>query len=267
MYYYKFNIADWHLATSHLSLEEEAIYFKLINYYYDTETPIPKETQTVIRRLRLGSYMDTVQVILDEFFELSTDGWHHKRCDDEIHAYHLKAEKNQIVGKLGGRPKKNKDLDNNPKETQTVSEDNPNITLTKNHKPLTNNHKPIDTPSGVTESVWNDYLKIRKAKKLPITETAIKGLQREAVKANMTFEQVLQMCCERGWVGFKAEWAESAKAQIQANNELPLGTDKQIEHAYKVECGGDPSKANFRSYQDMRKFIQDFRDKSKRALQ
>ena len=29
MYYYKFNIADWHLATSHLSLEEEAIYLAI----------------------------------------------------------------------------------------------------------------------------------------------------------------------------------------------------------------------------------------------
>lgn len=142
MYYYKFNIADWHLATSHLSLEEEAIYFKLINFYYDTEQPIPTETQTVIRRLRLGSYSDIVKVILSEFFELCEDGWHHKRCDDEIHAYHLKAEKNKTVGKLGGRPKKINDLDNNPKETQTVSKNNPQETLTINQEPLTTNHKP-----------------------------------------------------------------------------------------------------------------------------
>jgi uncharacterized protein YdaU (DUF1376 family) len=217
MYYYKFNIADWHLATSHLSLEEEAIYFKLINYYYDSEQPIPKETQTVIRRLRLGSYSDTVQVILNEFFKLSTDGWHHARCDDEIHAYHLKAEKNQKIGKLGGRPKKNKDLDNNPTETQTVSENNPNITLTKNHKPLTKNH--INTPDGVSESLFKDFLEVRKAKKAKWTETALKGLQREAVKANMTLEQVMQMCCERGWAGFKAEWAKDVAVANQPNND------------------------------------------------
>jgi len=70
MYYYKFNIADWHLATSHLSLEEEAIYFRLINYYYDTESPIPVETQSVIRRLRLGSNSEIVGIILKEFFTL-----------------------------------------------------------------------------------------------------------------------------------------------------------------------------------------------------
>jgi uncharacterized protein YdaU (DUF1376 family) len=130
MYYYKFNIADWHLATSHLSLEEEAIYFRLINFYYDTEQAIPVETQSVIRRLRLGSYSEIVGIILKEFFTLESDGWHHKRCDDEISQYHEKAEVNQINGKKGGRPKK----------THSVSKDNPDITLTKNHKPLTINH-------------------------------------------------------------------------------------------------------------------------------
>ena len=220
MYYYKFNIADWHLATSHLSLEEEAIYFKLINYYYDTEQPIPTETQTVIRRLRLGSYSDTVTVILTEFFELSTDGWHHKRCDDEIHAYHLKAEKNKTVGKLGGRPKKNNDLADNPQETQTVSKNNPQETLTINHKPLTKNHnKDIPPPEDVDVSLWNDYLKIRKAKKLPLTETALKGLIREAEKAKMPFPEVIRICCEKGWAGFDSSWLTTLKAIPNNQNE------------------------------------------------
>lgn len=140
MYYYKFNIADWHLATSHLMLEEEAIYFKLINYYYDTEQPIPVETQTVIRRLRLGNHLDLVISVLQEFFILEDDGWHHVRCDQEIEKYHEKAENNKKVGKLGGRPRKNNDLQTNPHITQTVFKNNPQETLTKNQEPLTKNH-------------------------------------------------------------------------------------------------------------------------------
>lgn len=127
MHYYKFNIADWHLATSHLSLEEEAVYFKLINFYYDSEKPISTETDSVIRRLRLGSVRDIVGIVLQEFFVLQDDGWHHLRCDDEISRYHHKAEVNQRIGKLGGRPKK----------TETVSNGLPEITLTRNHKPIT----------------------------------------------------------------------------------------------------------------------------------
>ena len=69
--------------------------------------------------------------------------------------------------------------------------------------------KEIDTPSGVSDSIFKDYLEVRKAKKAKWTETALKGLQREADKAKMTLEQVMQLCCERNWVGFKAEWANS----------------------------------------------------------
>ena len=203
MHYYKFNIADWHLATSHLSLEEEAVYFKLINFYYDSERAIPLETDSVIRRLRLGSVKDTVGIVLQEFFVLQDDGWHHLRCDDEISKYHHKAEVNQRIGKLGGRPKK----------TETVSVGIPQITLTTNHKPITNNH--IVTPDGVTESVWNDYLKIRKAAKKPITDTALKGLVREAGKAGKTLNEALVICCERSWLGFKAEWLNSDVKQVE----------------------------------------------------
>jgi uncharacterized protein YdaU (DUF1376 family) len=226
MYYYKFNIADWHLATSHLMLEEEAIYFKLINYYYDTEQPIPKETQTVIRRLRLGNYSDMVNLVLQEFFILEDDGWHHVRCDQEIEKYHDKAENNKKVGKLGGRPRKNKDLEANPKITQTVSNNNPQVTLTKNQEPLTKNH--INTPSGVTESVFKDYLEVRKTKKAKWSETALKGLIKEADKAGLSLQEAMELCCARGWVGFKAEWVKDQDVAKSNNDKQWMFSDQGI---------------------------------------
>jgi hypothetical protein len=52
-----------------------------------------------------------------------------------------------------------------------------------------------------------DYMKIRKAKKAgDLTETAFKGIEREALKASITAQRAIEICCERGWVGFKADW-------------------------------------------------------------
>jgi hypothetical protein len=68
---------------------------------------------------------------------------------------------------------------------------------------LANANKPED----VSESVWQDFLKVRRAKDSPLTPTALKGLQREAAKAKMPLEDVLTMCVERSWQGFKASWA------------------------------------------------------------
>jgi uncharacterized protein YdaU (DUF1376 family) len=214
MHYYKFNIADWHLATSHLALIEEAVYFKLINFYYDTELPIPKETQSVIRRLRLIKNALIVNQVLQEFFVLEDDGWHHKRCDDEILKYHSKAEINREVGKLGGRPKKINNLQN-PEITDMVYENNPQITLTTNHKPLTTNH--ITTPEGVSDSLWNEFVNYRKKLKAPVTETVLKRLTKEANLANMPMNTVIETIMFKGWRSFDASWIKEEQPTQKVN--------------------------------------------------
>lgn len=211
MHYYKFDVSAWCLHTAHLTLEEEGVYLRLVNMYYDTEQPIPNETQTVCRRLRLGN-QEIVLAILAEFFTPSEDGWRNKRCDAELAAYHAKSERNRAVGRLGGRPKK---------ETQMVSKQNPNETQTINYKLETKNkEKPtkVGIPDGVSDDLWADWLALRKQKKLPVTATALKGLQREADKAKLPIADVLRICCERGWGGFKTEWvADDLKARQSAH--------------------------------------------------
>ena len=131
MHYYSFNIKTWSLATAHLTLEEEAIYFRLINFYYDTEKPIPTETHSVFRRLRLGSHSVMALAILDEFFRLGEDGWHHKMCDEKLITYHSNAQKNRENGKLGGRPPKNGagSKGKNPLGFEDKPKDNPTKTV------------------------------------------------------------------------------------------------------------------------------------------
>lgn len=147
MNYYQFHIADFALHTSHLTLEEEGVYRRLLDHYYDTESPIPKKTESVIRRLRLVSYAQIVESILAEFFVLKADGWHNLRADFEISEYNKKADKARENGMKGGRPKKNKEL---PKqETDSVILANPEKTGSKaNQEPITSNQEPDLDMSG-----------------------------------------------------------------------------------------------------------------------
>ena len=71
----------------------------------------------------------------------------------------------------------------------------------------------IARPDGVSEQVWNDFSALRNKRRAPITETALKGIQREAEKAGISLEAALSTCCERGWQGFKAEWYSRATAK------------------------------------------------------
>ena len=138
MHYYKFNIAGWTLSTSHLSLVEEAIYFRLINYYYDTEKPISEETQSVFRRLRMGNDSDIANAVLNEFFTLTDRGWIQSRCEENLKEYRKTSKKNKANGSKGGRPKKgaaSSVSQNKPNGLDSVSQNNPNYKL------LTNNHK------------------------------------------------------------------------------------------------------------------------------
>jgi uncharacterized protein YdaU (DUF1376 family) len=135
VHWYKFNIADYRKDTAHLSMLEHGIYRTLIDWYYLDEKPIPKETQSVMRRLSLGiEDLQSLQNVLKDFFILNESGYFHKRINSEILDYSCNATKNVANGKLGGRPKK----------TQSVILGNPNETKVKgNQEPLTINQEPL----------------------------------------------------------------------------------------------------------------------------
>ena len=87
----------------------------------------------------------------------------------------------------------------------------------------------IARPDGVSEQVWNDFSALRNKRRAPITETALKGIQREAEKAGISLEAALSTCCERGWQGFKAEWYRREKLEqknaSKAEYQLPSNDD------------------------------------------
>lgn len=69
-------------------------------------------------------------------------------------------------------------------------------------------------PEGVSDSVWSDFLTVRKAKRAPLTQTALDGIEREAAKAGLDLAAALAMCCARGWQGFKADWVANTKPTV-----------------------------------------------------
>lgn len=219
MHYYNFNIGDYIKHTMHLSPEEDLCYRRLLDLYYDTEQPIPIDIPRVSRRIRLAS--EIVESVLKEFFEITEEGYRNRRADAEIEDYHAYIDKQRANGKLGGRPKK----------TQRKPTDNPSQTQDEPKKSLNNNQqtyptniektKALECPVGVQPATWSDFLRHRKAMKAPVTESALKGIEREARKAGWSLEKALIECCARGWRGFNADWVQNGpkKTQHQLNNE------------------------------------------------
>ena len=69
---------------------------------------------------------------------------------------------------------------------------------------------------GITGQLADDFITLRKAKKAPITETALKGFQSEADKAGISICEAVSIAIERNWQGFNASWDwQGARTQPQ----------------------------------------------------
>lgn len=146
MHYYAFNIGDYTSHTAHLTPLEDIAYRRLLDLYYQTETPIQDDIKAVCRQIRMRDHADDVQQMLSEFFTLTDEGWTSARCSREIEDYHSKADKARANGKLGGRPKKQTESKNNQSGSSSFDLANPDTTQTKaNQEPITINQEPIDS--------------------------------------------------------------------------------------------------------------------------
>ena len=54
-----------------------------------------------------------------------------------------------------------------------------------------------------------DFLQVRKAKRQPLTETAVKLLAADAEKCGMTALQAVEYAIASGWGSFRAEWLQN----------------------------------------------------------
>jgi uncharacterized protein YdaU (DUF1376 family) len=84
--FYKHHLGDYAAATTHLSWDEDCAYRRLMDQYYKREVPIPSDIKDACRlaRATTPSQRKAVESVLKEFFTHDADGWHQKRCDEEI---------------------------------------------------------------------------------------------------------------------------------------------------------------------------------------
>lgn len=68
-------------------------------------------------------------------------------------------------------------------------------------------------PDGVSDPTWRDFQAHRRAKKAPISETALSAIRREAAAVGWTMEAALTEIVARDWRGFKAQWVTADQAK------------------------------------------------------
>lgn len=138
VHYFSLHIGDYVAATAHLTLIEDGAYGRLLRRYYQDERPLPADVGECQRLAGARSKEErrAVETVLREFFTLSDTGWCQKRTEEEIAAYHRKAETARTNGRGGGRPKGKPTR--NPVGSSSETKSKPTEKLTTNQEPLTN---------------------------------------------------------------------------------------------------------------------------------
>lgn len=146
-------------------------------------------------------------------------------------AYENRSETNSNNGKKGGRPRKANGFSENQNKANGFSENQ-----TKAKKAYNDNDNDSDNDSGndsdkseriPTVSSFNfrksliesggdkelvdEWMKIRKAKKLQPNQSGLKKFMNEVDKSGMLLNDVLQICCENSWGGFNKDWLRNHK--------------------------------------------------------
>lgn len=131
-------VADYLADTSHLSCLEHGAYLLLIMHYW-RNGELPADDTKLARIVKCtpkewGKIRETIA----DFF---TEGWKHKRIDQELAAASAAVERNRVNGRKGGRPRKE-----NPEETHRITQTKPAGYPEQN--PVGNpNERPSPSPS------------------------------------------------------------------------------------------------------------------------
>ena len=114
------------------------------------------------------------------------------------------SEKSSLVKNFPATSEKSSQV-TSEKSSHTINNIKNNIQNT-NKKNTKKSESTLLDEFGITGQLADDFIIHRKACKAPITETALKGFQREADKAGIPLAEAITISIERNWRGFKSEW-------------------------------------------------------------
>ncbi len=175
MHFYQHHIGDYRKDTGHLTMLEHGAYRQLIDLYYLDENPLPVEEVRVMRLAcaRSTDEKEAVKNVLSDFFEKTSDGYRHKRCDAELERIYEKSEKARQSAKARWKNNANEELPESDGNANAMKKDTTAMRthgkrmenqcdLDATHNPLTHNpskEEPIAQNADAFAAFWAAYPK------------------------------------------------------------------------------------------------------------
>jgi hypothetical protein len=253
--FFKFEPAEYLTKDiSFCSLSAQGLFINICSYYWQRNCKLSKEQ--LLKRLNHIEELD--ELISEGAIDLIENNISIKFLDFQLREFDKESKKNSINGSKGGRPKK--EIAINPEETQKEPNLNPDESQLeakqkaeekrreeKRKEEKKREEEKGNIPAspfsfyetlisyGGEKQLVSEWLKVRKTKKATNTETALRLFIKQVNLTNASVNEVLELCIEKSWSGYKAEWFEKEKKPIQKNNPL---FGRQTEEVLKANLKG-----------------------------
>lgn len=227
MHYYQHHIGDFIKDTSFLTNEEVGIYLKLLWLYYDTEQPLPNSIFELSMKVNARDQQDTLVGILEMFFTLRNDQWHHNRCEKEISFYKQQLE---TASKAGRASAAKRALNRNSTVVErSLDSCSTVVQPTNNQEPITNNHSIGESPSKKERTKGS---RLSTDFELPDSWTEFCQTERPDLNPQKVFDSFKDYwVAKAGAAGVKLDWQATWRNWVRNQNiAKPLFNKADIVH-------------------------------------
>lgn len=198
--YFKFEPAEWLAGRIAMeSFETQGAYINLCSVYWQKLGQIEIEDASLRVGENIYAYLLKRKYIFedDDFISI---GWLDSQLQEREAVRLMRSEQ----GKKGARAKQ-KLSKSQAKAKQDVSR------IEEKRKEENNNTRVFSFKDALIEQgadpqLAADWMVVRKTGKASNTKTALNGFMNQVKKSGLTIDQVLEICCERSWKGFNADW-------------------------------------------------------------
>jgi len=239
--YFQFEPAEYLTKDiSFCTLSAQGLFINICSYYWQRQCDLSK-----IQFLKRFNYKEEFEELLNEgIIDLQDDKIVIKFLDNQYFNATNKSSVNSLNGAKGGRPKKQIETEikanQNPIESESkgIREDKIIKEEIIENEIIKNEILPASPKFsflgslldyGFERQLVEDWLKVRKTKKATNTETAFKNFIAEIEQRTCNINEILEVCVEKSWSGFKWTWYDNLKQQSNNfNNGRVEKTNREI---------------------------------------
>ena len=212
--YFKFFTSEW--LNGNITLEDyelQGLFINVCAYYWHRDCEVSYDQ--LAKKFRTNNLTDLVPDFMQE--DEDTGQITIKFLDEQFSEFTTRKKKLSEAGKKGAKRKKEIALIKPPLSHPLATKEEKEQDQKKEKKKKFSFRIALAN-LGVEDDINDDWLRVRKSKKLTNSKTAFDAIERELKKCNLLPNEAIKICVENSWGGFKNDWIKNLENGHQKNS-------------------------------------------------